>query len=182
MAEGLKPGVSYVFIDGKYWVAKDLTLANFGDLVAAEKPEYDSTTAVQAANRPMVDEPKPQSGGYAALSFLAEMQYPPMMPAGTNHTNAILNVSREPHLIFSPPLPRYAVLPFDDGHAYHPALELDDFEHQQHVPLAPMAPWRSSSIQQPEIHQYDRAVEAVNNCIVAGQQPQILLDLDDNPR
>ncbi|KAK0369476.1 hypothetical protein CLIM01_13171 [Colletotrichum limetticola] len=89
MAEGLKPGVretpkSYIFINGKYWVAKDLTLANFGDLVAAETPEYDFTTAVQAAYRPTVDEPKPQSEGHADFPSLAEMRPPPMMPAGAN--------------------------------------------------------------------------------------------------
>ncbi|KAK1463926.1 hypothetical protein CMEL01_12687 [Colletotrichum melonis] len=89
MAEGLKPGVretpkSYIFINGKYWVAKDLTLANFGDLVAAETPEYDFTTAVQAAYRPTVDEPKLQSEGYADFPSLAEMRPPPMMPAGAN--------------------------------------------------------------------------------------------------
>ncbi|KAK1535726.1 hypothetical protein CPAR01_09268 [Colletotrichum paranaense] len=89
MAEGLKPGVretpkSYIFINGKYWVAKDLTLANFGDLVAAETPEYDFTTAVQAAYRPTVDEPKPQSEGYADFPSLAGMRPPPMMPAGAN--------------------------------------------------------------------------------------------------
>ncbi|KAI3538244.1 hypothetical protein CSPX01_09599 [Colletotrichum filicis] len=89
MAEGLKPDVretlkSYIFINGKYWVAKDLTLANFGDLVAAETREYDFTTAVQAANRPTVDEPKPQSEGYANFPSLAEMRPPPMMPAGAN--------------------------------------------------------------------------------------------------
>ncbi|KAK1502049.1 hypothetical protein CTAM01_05487 [Colletotrichum tamarilloi] len=186
MAEGLKPGVRetpkpYIFINGKYWVAKDLTLANFGDLVAAEKPEYDSTTAVQAANRPTVDEPKPQSEGYANFPSLAEMRPPPMMPAGANHTNVILNVPQEPHLlIFSHSLPRHAVLPFEDVHAYHPALALDDFEHQQHAPLAPMAPWHPSNIQEPEVHQNDRALEAVNNCIIAGQQPQDLPGFDDN--
>ncbi|KAJ0313090.1 hypothetical protein COL516b_000015 [Colletotrichum fioriniae] len=172
-------------IDGKYWVAKDLTLANFGDLVAAEKPDPASITAGQAANRPAFDKPKPQSEGYALSPSLTELRPLPMMPAGADvdlnfgkiwdYTNArkikeededlmavamadeendeeyidqpelqanvILDASREPHLlIFSPPVPRYAVLLFDDVHAeYLPAPALDDFEHQQHAPMAPMA-------------------------------------------
>ncbi|KAL0782021.1 hypothetical protein CaCOL14_003356 [Colletotrichum acutatum] len=93
----------------------------------------------------------------------------------------ILSVSREPHLpSFSPPLPRYAIMPFEDVHAYHPALALDDFEHQQHAHLAPMAPWHPNNVQEPDVHQNDRAVEAVNNYIIPGQQPQILPGLDDN--
>ncbi|EXF78330.1 hypothetical protein CFIO01_00325 [Colletotrichum fioriniae PJ7] len=165
----LESGVSYIVIDGKYWVAKDLTLANFGDLVAAEKPDPASITAGQAANRPAFDKPKPQSEGYALSPSLAELRPLLMMPAGADikeededlmavamadeendeeyidqpelQANVILDASREPHLlIFSPPLPRYAVLLFDDVHAeYLPAPALDDFEHQQHAPMAPMA-------------------------------------------
>ncbi|KXH53179.1 hypothetical protein CNYM01_01900 [Colletotrichum nymphaeae SA-01] len=160
MAEGLKPGVylsdpmSHIFIDGKYWVAKDLTLANFGDLVAAEKPEYGSTTAVQAANRPTVDEPKPHVerkiwDGDNASEIKEEDDYF-MAAAMADEDN-------------------------DEGPIGNPE------PHTNHAPLAPMTPWHPSSIQEPEVHQNDRVVEAVNNYIIAGQQLQILFGLDDNP-
>ncbi|KAK1532114.1 uncharacterized protein CCOS01_04097 [Colletotrichum costaricense] len=186
MAEGLKPGVretlkSYIFINGKYWVAKDLTLANFVDLVAAETREYDFTTAVQAAYRTTVHEPKPQSEGYADFPSLAEMRPPPMMPAGANVDRKIWDGNNSRKMKKEDEDFMAAAMTDeenDEGPIGHPKYHTNVILN--HAPLASMAPWHPSNIQEPEAHQHDRALEAVNNCIIAGQQPQILPGLDDN--
>ncbi|KXH26106.1 hypothetical protein CSAL01_06339 [Colletotrichum salicis] len=197
MEKHLKPGVHYIVINGRYYVAKDLHPANFGDPVV----------------EPVVGYPKPQSEGRAVLASLRHRVRVPIIlkknPGA--HVNKRFDMLYDRTNLYKPlgpdlaqedegrvgqagqrldvdqrfhrnnpygvpsPMPHNPVLPDLNGYAENEDAPVSDgLEYQQHVPMAPMAPWHPINLQESDSREHERAMEALHDYVIARQQPQHL--------
>ncbi|KAK1625339.1 hypothetical protein BDP81DRAFT_452812 [Colletotrichum phormii] len=202
MENHLKPGVHYIVINGRYYVAKDLHPANFGDPVvkpAAGDPKPQSEGRVVLANlRPRVRVPiilKKNPGAHVDEGFdkLYDRTnlYKPLGPGlaqedegRVGKAGQRLDVDQHfhrnnPYSIPSP-MHRYPVLPDLNGCAENEVAPVPDgLEHQKHAPMAPMAPWHPNNLQESAIREHERAMAAIHDYVIAGQQPQHLNPFND---
>ncbi|KAL2879269.1 hypothetical protein SGCOL_005395 [Colletotrichum sp. CLE4] len=171
MEKYLKPGVHYIVINGRYYVAKDLHPTNFGDTVvkpAAGNPKPQSEGRAVLANlRPRVRvliTLKKNPGAHVDRGFHKLYDrinlYKPLGPGLVQEDEGWVgqaghrsNVGQHfyrinPHGV-SLPMPHDPVLPDLNGYAENEeASGPDGLEYQQHVAMAPMAPWHPNNLQE----------------------------------
>ncbi|KAK1675941.1 hypothetical protein BDP55DRAFT_728299 [Colletotrichum godetiae] len=151
MEKYLKPGVHYIVINGRYYVSKDLHLTNFGDTVV----------------KPAAGDPKPQSEGRAVLANLRpRIRVPITLKKNPGaHVDRGFDKLYDRINLYKPLGPGLVqedegwvgqaghrlnvVLPDLNGYAENEEASVPNgLEYQQHVAMAPMAPWHPNNLQE----------------------------------